>query len=626
MSAVYGILHKYEYPAIADQLQQIRARLIHRITDGEGSWHDPGAGLGFCRLNLYREQEAKQLPFESGNLVIVADCRLDNRETLIKQLGTGVKENLQFTDAAIILLAYRKWGKRCPEYLDGEFAFVILDKETRELFAATDPVGHRPFFYFTGTDRFVFCSEIKGVLAVMQQPVFDEEHLINSHFLRGKQEHTYVKEIRALCGGKTLLFSQGICTVQTYWQLTARNKYRFSKDDEWITQLRTLLIRSVEKRISDAGNTGISLSGGLDSGTIAGILAQALAAKNKPLYTFTSVLPAGYQGIESDERYYIGEMTRMYPNIISTFVDAGDTGPFDPAGNAFAADENIPNAYFYLEQALLTAAKENGVRTFFTGLGGDSAVSAPKCGVYPLISKGAFPAALRIVKSLSVYDNISLFNTIKHEYLSRTPLWNTARSFVRKPQHPAVSSHFKPAFLKEYLPRLTDRPERHPNENLIKNTNSGKFGRITGALANRNAWYGITTCDPFFDRDLLEFMTDAPVHLYTAHGQRRGFIRAAIEGIVPPEIRWRRDKLPYGPDMIRRARNKAGIMAAELSSSRYDFIFERFFSRESVLNGLQLLEPFAGFRSATSVQSIRTLQATLSAQVLAHLEEQGFSF
>ena len=116
------------------------------------------------------------------------------------------------------------------------------------------------------------------------------------------------------------------------------------------------------------------------------------------------------------------------------------------------------------------------------------------------------------------------------------------------------------------------------------------------------------------------------MHLYTAHGQRRGFIRAAIEGIVPPEIRWRRDKLPYGPDMIRRARNKAGIMAAELSSSRYDFIFERFFSRESVLNGLQLLEPFAGFRSATSVQSIRTLQATLSAQVLADLEEQGFSF
>jgi asparagine synthase (glutamine-hydrolysing) len=627
MSAIYGAIGRYERYAPIKAAKKMRARLTHRVTDGEGEWHHDQAAFGFCRLSLYPQQEDEQLPFVSGDLVIVADCRLDNRELLMKRLGLDAVQTFWYADAELILLAYRKWTTACPDYLDGEFAFAILDKQTCELFAATDPVGCRPFFYCLESGSFLFCSEIKGIAAAMsRQQVFDEEHLFDKHFLRGDPARTYVKGIHALCGGRTLQFRNGVCSVRSYWQLAPRGKYRFRTDGEWIEQLRELVIRAVEKRISPVGNTGISLSGGLDSGTLAGILASTLAAKNKPLYAFSSVLPEGHEGVERDERRYIDLLRTMHPNIVQTFVDAGNTGPFDPVETAFATDEAIPNAYFYLEQSLLSAAREKGVRTFYTGLGGDSSVTSPKSGVYQLVRQGAFASAFRIARALSVYDDTSLFRVIRREYLIHTPIWGAVRSFIRHPEHPAVMSHFKPGFLDNYLPRLTTTPERVVGANLILSIHNGRFGRILGALANRNAWYGIASCDPLFDRDLLEFMADVPVHLYTAGGQRRGFIRAAVEGIIPPEIRWRKDKLPYGPDFVRRALRKADYMAAELSSARYDMVFDRFFSRESVLARLPELQPFGGFSSNTSLQSIRTLQAVLSVQTLAYLRDEGFQF
>ncbi len=625
MSAIYGILRMHGNPAGDDDLKKIRIGLANRVTDGEGEWRDTQTALGFSKLSLYPPHAGDRLLFESGDFVVVADSRLDDRESLMKQLGLDASGGMQPPDSELILQAYRRWGTQCPEHLDGEFAFAILDKRTHTLFAATDPIGFRPFFYSIESDRFLFCSEIKGIVAAMgRQPAFDEEHLFDNHFLRGDQTHTYVKGVNALCGGKTLEFRDRTCSLRSYWQLAATGKYRFTSDEEWVGQLRELLIRAVEKRISPVGNTGVSLSGGLDSGTVAGILAKVLAAKNKPLYTFSSVLPPGHEGVERDERYYVDQMSRMYPNVIPTFVDAGDSGPFDPIQSAFAADEGIPNGYFYMEQALLQAAQNKGVTTFFTGFGGDGSVTTPKSGVYQLISEGAFARAFRVMKALSAYDGASMSSVVKHEYLSLTSAWGAVRSLVRRPAHPSVVTHVSPAFLEHYLPRLTASPDRYAMSGHFQAVNNGKIGRIAGALSNRNARYGMASCDPLFDKHLMEFMADVPAHLYTIGGQRRGLIRAAIDGLVPPEIRWRRDKLPYAPDAFRRALGKANEVANELWSARYDFVFDRFFSRASLLRQLPKLEPLAGFRSATSLQSIRTIQAVLTVRVLAHLRDEGF--
>ena len=47
-------------------------------------------------------------------------------------------------DAGLILRAYEKWGTRCPGFLYGDFAFVIFNTQTGEMFGGRDPLGVRP--------------------------------------------------------------------------------------------------------------------------------------------------------------------------------------------------------------------------------------------------------------------------------------------------------------------------------------------------------------------------------------------------------------------------------------------------------------------------------------------------
>ncbi len=102
-------------------------------------------------------------PFVDGDLAITADVRLDNRDELLAALGLADRS---MSDAALVLAAYRRWATDCPSRLLGDFAFALWDAHRRALFCARDHFGVKPFCYSAGTDRFVFASEIKALLAL----------------------------------------------------------------------------------------------------------------------------------------------------------------------------------------------------------------------------------------------------------------------------------------------------------------------------------------------------------------------------------------------------------------------------------------------------------------------------
>jgi len=56
------------------------------------------------------------------------------------------------------------------------------------------------------------------------------------------------------------------------------------------------------------------------------------------------------------------------------------------------------------------------------------------------------------------------------------------------------------------------------------------------------AAFGIEARYPFFDRRLIEFCLALPATQKLAGGWNRSVFRRAMEGVLPPEIQWRRDK------------------------------------------------------------------------------------
>jgi asparagine synthase (glutamine-hydrolysing) len=85
-----------------------------------------------------------------GRSWIVADARIDAREDLFAALTAAGEPGMaqaSWTDAELILRAYRCWDTACVERLHGDFAFGIWDDARQQLFCARDHMGVKPFYY-----------------------------------------------------------------------------------------------------------------------------------------------------------------------------------------------------------------------------------------------------------------------------------------------------------------------------------------------------------------------------------------------------------------------------------------------------------------------------------------------
>lgn len=280
MSAIFGYINKGGKPVEESDLTSIKEALRLRSVDGEGVYAQANVAFGHCRLSIYSQQKSENQPFTCNGLTITADARLDNREELSKRLVIDRQCLSEFSDDRLILMAYRKWGPGCVNHLEGEFAFAIWDQQNQQLFASTDAIGFRPFFYYDSPEKFIFCSEIKGVDASKPLPnYFEEESLIEYFYHEGTPNKTYNKEIFALCGGNTLTLKDGRLAINHYWTLESTGRYNFKKDEEWYDCTRELLYGAINKRLNPDVPTGITLSGGLDSTSIACILSELLKKK-----------------------------------------------------------------------------------------------------------------------------------------------------------------------------------------------------------------------------------------------------------------------------------------------------------------------------------------------------------
>ena len=106
-----------------------------------------------------------------------------------------------------------------------------------------------------------------------------------------------------------------------YWNPLLRKKKLPKLDDDGYRQLfLDTFSQVVNHMLRSDGETGICLSGGLDSSSVAAFAAGGLEKKGKNLYSYTSVPAKDFQF--RNNRFYIENETefilaqqRMYPNI-----------------------------------------------------------------------------------------------------------------------------------------------------------------------------------------------------------------------------------------------------------------------------------------------------------------------
>ncbi len=168
MSSICGIVDFESRLVDFDMLRDMSRAMILRGRAQSGAYMNRGVGFAHNRMILSgRERDRQPYTVTRGghSYTVVFDGELYNMGNI-----ADIFELCGFSCAAeAVLESYIAFGYECAEYLDGSFAFAIYDELRSEVFLARDKMGGKPLYYMRDGERFLFSSEIKGLLRCMPE-------------------------------------------------------------------------------------------------------------------------------------------------------------------------------------------------------------------------------------------------------------------------------------------------------------------------------------------------------------------------------------------------------------------------------------------------------------------------
>jgi asparagine synthase (glutamine-hydrolysing) len=289
-------------PAVRHQrVDRMVAALTHRGPDDQGSWHGRELALGFRRLAVIDLETGNQpIALEDDRAVIVLNGEIYNfRELRREQLAD--QSFRTHGDVEVVLRLYARHGIDAIRRLDGMFALAIWDAVRRTLVLARDRFGVKPLFFSRDGETLVFGSELRTLLAGGYPRDARLDPLQLRQFLAQRYpdpHHAPLEGVRAVPPGAVVEISAAGERWSRFWDPPPAEASPGMSDDESLARLEQLLRAAVHRQLVADVPVGLFLSGGVDSGTVAAMLADRSAG---PVKTF-SVGFGGAEGEVADER------------------------------------------------------------------------------------------------------------------------------------------------------------------------------------------------------------------------------------------------------------------------------------------------------------------------------------
>ncbi|MBF0436403.1 MAG: asparagine synthase (glutamine-hydrolyzing) [Magnetococcales bacterium] len=275
-------------PVVSTNLRAMCRAIAHRGPDAEGIHVDAGIGLGQTRLAVIDLSDAAVPPLtnEDRTLWVVFNGEIYNFKQLTGELKTRGHHFSTQCDTEVLLHLYEEYGMEMVHHLQGMFAFALWDQKQRVLFAARDRFGEKPFFYHHNPRFFLFGSAIRAITAHGGITVSPDWSAID-HYLTHQYVPSPLSAFQGIAklppGHLLLLEGNGTLTIRRYWSPEPR-----VPSGATITELRAELLRrireSVRLRMVADVPLGALLSGGIDSGTVVALMAEA---SSRPVQTFS---------------------------------------------------------------------------------------------------------------------------------------------------------------------------------------------------------------------------------------------------------------------------------------------------------------------------------------------------
>jgi asparagine synthase (glutamine-hydrolysing) len=494
--------------------------------------------------------------FEPGRLTLSGSepgpadllCAFDGHLDNAAELAAGL-EDAHIGIAApepLLAAAYRRWGADLPSRMRGDFVLLVWDRDRREGLLAHDQLGARPLFLHGTAGHLRFANEVRDLLALLPTRPGPDAACVAHWLALGPRpgRSTLFAGVSRLGPGEMVLLDRHGFRRRRYWEPRFEPPLEGSPD-QLGEAMRKALERAVGRRVGASGVTAVTMSGGLDSSSVA-----ALGAAGAPerILACSAVFP---DHPEADESEPIAELRRALdlPGVVATVRPGGLLGGVLD----HVATWRLPPVGWGdpWTLALLHAARERGAETVLDGDGGDELFASRN---YLLADR------LRARRPL---DALALARRLPGgAYAGRREVAGVVASF-------GLAGAFPPRLQAPALPLQVRREapawlRRGARRELIASGDPLAWKRLDGprwwahaahGLAyeieatgvfehqrRRAAMAGLEARHPLLDFDLVELGLRQPPRATFDPRFNRPLLRRAMAGLLPDSIRLRPGK------------------------------------------------------------------------------------
>ncbi len=501
-----------------------------RGPDAEGIYSAGEATLLHARLIIRDPEGGKQpmhLTWAGEKYTIVYNGELYNTEEIRKELEEAGHTFLGYSDTEVVLHAYAQFGEGCLSRFNGIFAFGIWEEKRKRLFLARDRIGVKPLFYMRHAGGLLFASEMKTILEYPTvQARLDEQGaaqliLLGPGRLPGSGVFRDMAEIEPGC---CAFYEDGRLNVRRYWKLTD-GEHRESFE-ETVEHVRFLVTDAIRRQMVSDEPVGTFLSGGLDSSIITAICALEEAKQGRTLKTFS----VDYR---NNERFF--QSNKFQPSADSAYIEI--------MRKAFGTEQHLT---VLTPEDLCQALEDATIARDLPGMADVDFSLLAFCGQIRQHTKVALSGecADEIFGGYPWYRDPEVRSRTGFPWAQNTDQrasvllgWDTNRS-----EEFVMDAYRQTCRESDILPG-TSALETRMKE--MVNLNFRWFMQTLLDRKDRMSMYhGLEVRVPFCDWRIAEYLYGVPWEFKEHQGKEKGLLRAAMTGLLPEEVLWRK-KSPY---------------------------------------------------------------------------------
>lgn len=539
MCGIVGIVSFVQQPIEECRLRQMMRVIKHRGPDDEGVFLQDNVGFGHVRLSILDLSMAGHQPMqdESGRYTIVLNGEIYNYIELREQLEKVGLKFVSNSDTEVLLKGYLYYGQEVLDKLNGMFAFAIYDAERKEVFAARDRFGVKPFYYYQSDEEFIFASEIPAILEVYGKKNRANETAVFDYlaFNRTDQtENTFFESVRKLQHGQCIVIGENKVTISRWYDLRKRVYGQRIQSNE--NDFVNLLEDAVRIRLRSDVPVGVCLSGGLDSSTIVSIISERLG--HLDVNTFSAVYESKYR---ADESEFINVYKDKLPNMRFTYPTYQSL--LEDLQNFMACHaEPMPSTGPYAQYCTMRLAGQH-VKVTLDGQGADE-----ELGGYHYFYGLYYKSLLRRLKLLTLAKEIVKYVKIHRSlYALQTFAYFLLPNKMRVKARVNERGYLVPEFAKRFQDTVI-ADNLYGSESMqdaLINHFEYKLEHLLKWDDRNSMQFSVESRTPFLDYRLVEYLLKTEDTAKIKDGYTKSLLRRSMKGLLPEKIRLRRDKVGF---------------------------------------------------------------------------------